>query len=106
MDGAFLFGQISEEESMRYSQLLLRTLREPPAEAETISHKLLVRGGFARQLTAGVYSVLPLGQRVLLKIAAIIREEMNAAGGQEVLLPVLQPLDLWETRPAQGLSRA
>lgn len=91
---------------MRYSQLFLRTLREPPSEAETVSHQLLVRGGFARQLTAGVYSVLPLGQRVLLKIAAIIREEMNAAGGQEVLLPVLQPLDLWQAQPEQGVSRA
>ncbi|HLV98978.1 MAG TPA: proline--tRNA ligase [Ktedonobacterales bacterium] len=91
---------------MRYSQLFLRTLREPPSEAETVSYQLLARGGFARQLTAGVYSVLPLGQRVLLKIAAIIREEMNAAGGQEVMLPVLQPLELWEAQPARGVSRA
>ena len=91
---------------MRYSQLLLRTLREPPSEAETISHQLLLRGGFVRQLTAGVYSILPLGQRVMLKIAAIIREEMDAAGGQEVTLPVLQPLDLWAAQPAQGVSRA
>ena len=91
---------------MRYSQALLRTLREPPAEAETASHQLLVRGGFVRQLTAGVYSLLPLGQRVMLKIANIIREEMNAAGGQEVSLPVLQPLDLWEMQPARGASRA
>lgn len=91
---------------MRYSQLLLRTLREPPAEAETISHQLLLRGGFVRQLTAGVYSLLPLGQRVMLKIANIIREEMNAAGGQEVSLPVLQPLDLWAMQPARGVSRA
>src|SRR6185437_14228710 len=91
---------------MRYSHLFLRTLREPPSEAETVSHQLLARGGFARQLTAGVYSVLPLGQRVLLKIAAIIREEMNAAGGQEVMLPVLQPLDLWEAQPVRGVSRA
>jgi prolyl-tRNA synthetase len=91
---------------MRYSQSLLRTLREPPAEAETISHQLLLRGGFIRQLTAGVYSLLPLGQRVMLKIATIIREEMNAAGGQEVSLPVLQPLDLWSLQPARGVSRA
>src|ERR1051326_985537 len=91
---------------MRYSQLFLRTLREPPTEAETINHQLLVRGGFVRQLTAGVYSVLRRGQRVLLKIAAILREEMNAAGGQEVMLPVLQPLELWEAQPAQGVSRA
>jgi len=91
---------------MRYSRLFLRTLREAPTEAETISHQLLVRSGFVRQLTAGVYSLLPLGQRVLVKIAAIIREEMNAAGGQEFTLPVLQPLDLWETQPARGISRA
>lgn len=92
---------------MRVSQLLLRTLREPPAEAETISHRLLVRGGFVRQLTAGVYSYLPLGQRVLLKIAQIIREEMNTAGGQEITMPVLQPLELWEVPPANGsISRA
>jgi prolyl-tRNA synthetase len=90
---------------MRYSQMLLRTLREPPSEAETMSHQLLLRGGFVRQVTAGVYSVLPLGQRVLLKIAAIIREEMDVAGGQEVTLPVLQPLELWSAQPARGMSR-
>src|SRR5579885_435513 len=91
---------------MRSSQLFLRTLREPPSDAETISHQLLVRAGFVRQLTAGVYSLLPLGQRVLLKIAAIVREEMNAAGGQEFTLPILQPLELWTTQPARGVSRA
>ncbi len=92
---------------MRVSQLFLRTLREAPTDAETISHRLLVRGGFVRQLTAGVYSYLPLGQRVLLKLAQIIREEMNAAGGQEITMPVLQPLELWEVRPANGgISRA
>jgi prolyl-tRNA synthetase len=95
------------EVNMRVSQLFLRTLREPPADAETISHRLLVRGGFVRQLTAGVYSYLPLGQRVLLKIAQVIREEMNAAGGQEITMPVLQPLELWEVPPATGgISRA
>src|SRR5579859_5293243 len=91
---------------MRYSHLFLRTLREPPSEAETASYQLLARGGFVRQLTAGVYSLLPLGQRVFLKIANIVREEMNAAGGQEFTLPVLQPLELWATQPAQGVSRA
>jgi prolyl-tRNA synthetase len=91
---------------MRYSQLFVRTLREAPAEAETVSYQLLARGGFVRQLTAGVYSVLPLGQRVLLKVANIIREEMNAAGGQEFTLPVLQPLELWTAQPAGGVSRA
>jgi len=91
---------------MRYSQLFLRTLHEPPSEAETISHQLLLRGGSIRQLTAGVYSLLPLGQRVMLKIASIIREEMDTAGGQEVSLPVLQPLDLWAMPPERGASRA
>ncbi len=91
---------------MRYSQLFLRTLREPPAETETVSHQLLLRGGFMRQLTAGIYSFLPLGQRVLLKIATIVREEMNAAGGQECTLPVLQPLELWTAQQQGGVSRA
>jgi prolyl-tRNA synthetase len=82
--------------------MLLRTLREPPAEAETVNHRLLVRAGFVRQLTAGVYSYLPLGQRVLYKLTQMIREEMSAAGGQEITMPVLQPLDLWEVPPASG----
>ena len=78
-----------------FKELFIPTLREDPAEAETRSHKLLVRGGYIRQLAAGIYSLLPLGQRSLLKIIAIVREEMNAIGGQEFLLPALHPADLW-----------
>ena len=69
---------------MRYSRLFIPTLKEAPAEAEAVSHKLMVRGGFVRQLAAGLYIYLPLGQRVMDKIDRIIREEMNAIGGQEV----------------------
>ena len=78
-----------------FKELFIPTLREDPAEADTRSHKLLLRGGYIRQLAAGIYSLLPLGQRSLLKIIAIVREEMNAIGGQEFLLPALHPADLW-----------
>ena len=80
---------------MRMSKLFGRTLREAPADAEIESHKLLVRAGCVRQVGAGLYSYLPLGWRVLQKVAAIVREEMDRVGGQEVLLPVLNPADLW-----------
>ncbi len=78
------------------SRLFGHTLREFPTEAETPSHALLLRGGFVDQLMAGVYSYLPLGNRVRLKIERVIREEMDRAGGQEVRLPTLQPIELWE----------
>jgi prolyl-tRNA synthetase len=81
---------------MRWSQSFIPTLREEPAGVEAISHKLLVRAGYIRQLTAGVYSLLPLAQRVRLKVMQIIREEMNLIGGQEFALSALQPLELWE----------
>jgi len=81
----------------RQSQLFIPTLREAPADAEAVSHKLLVRGGYIRQLSAGVWTFLPLGWRVHQKIVQIIREEMNAIGGQEMLMPVLTPAELWET---------
>ncbi|HJQ23252.1 MAG TPA: proline--tRNA ligase [Blastocatellia bacterium] len=81
---------------MRWSKLFVPTLREDPADAEVTSHRLLVRAGFIRQLTAGVYSLLPLGQRVRLKVMQIIREEMNAIGGQEFLLPALHPAEVWK----------
>ena len=81
---------------MRISKLFGRTLREVPAEADTVSHQLLVRTGMVNQLAAGVYSYLPLAWRVLKKIENIIREEMDKAGGQELSLPVLQPLELWQ----------
>ena len=81
---------------MRWSQLFIPTLRDDPADAEAISHKLLVRAGFVRQLMAGVYSLLPLGFRVCQKIEKITREEMNGIGAQEFLLPSIQPADLWK----------
>ena len=80
----------------RASQLFLPTLREDPADAEAVSHKLLVRGGFIRQVTAGVWSFLPLGWRVHENVVQVIREEMDAIGGQEMLCPVLTPFELWE----------
>ncbi|MFD0710319.1 proline--tRNA ligase [Paenibacillus sp. GCM10027626] len=81
---------------MRQQHLLIPTLREAPADAEAISHKLLLRGGFIRQLASGVYSFLPLGHKVLAKVQAIVREEMERAGVQEILLPSLQPAELWQ----------
>ncbi len=81
---------------MRWSQLLIPTLKESPAEAEILSHKLLLRAGLARKLTGGLYTFLPLGLRVLQKIQQIVREEMNRAGAQEVLMPALQPINIWE----------
>jgi prolyl-tRNA synthetase len=80
---------------MRWSQAFIPTLREPPADAEAISHKLLVRGGFIRQLAAGSYTILPLGQRVRLKVGAIIREEIDGIGGQEMVPPTLHPAEIW-----------
>jgi len=81
---------------MRWSQTYIPTLREDPAEAEITSHKLLVRGGFIRKLAAGVYIYLPMMHRVLSKISNIVREEMNAAGAQEITMPVLQPAEIWQ----------
>jgi prolyl-tRNA synthetase len=81
---------------MRMSRLLLRTLREAPADAEVASHRLLVRAGYIRRLASGVYTFLPLGQRVLRRLEEVVRQELDAAGCQEVLLPVLHPIELWE----------
>jgi prolyl-tRNA synthetase len=81
---------------MRWSNLFIPTLREDPADAEVSSHRLLVRAGYIRQLTAGVYSLLPLAQRVRLKVIQIIREEMNRIGGQEFLLPAIHPAEVWK----------
>jgi prolyl-tRNA synthetase len=81
---------------VRMSQLFLRTLRDDPADAEVDGHRLLVRGGYIRRVASGVYSWLPLGYRVVRKVAQIVREEMDAAGAQELWLPILQPLELWE----------
>ena len=81
---------------MRLSQMLLVTLREDPAEAEIPSHKLLLRAGYIRRIASGVYAYLPLMWRVLQKVSQIVREEMNAAGAQECLLPQMQPAELWQ----------
>ena len=81
---------------MRFSNLFGKTLKEIPSEADTLSHQLLLRSGMIQQVAAGVYSYLPLGWRVLRKIEQIIREEMDNAGGQELMLPTLQPFELWE----------
>ncbi|WP_223068078.1 proline--tRNA ligase [Paenibacillus caui] len=81
---------------MRQDKLLIPTLREAPGDAEANSHKLLVRGGYIRQLAAGVYTYLPLGWRVLKKASDIVREEMNRAGAQELLMPAMQPAELWQ----------
>jgi prolyl-tRNA synthetase len=86
----------------RASQLFLPTLREDPADAEAVSHKLLVRGGFVRQVGAGLWTYLPLGWRIHRKVEQIIREEMDAIGGQEFLCPLLTPIELWQ---ASGRDR-
>src|SRR4051812_15165532 len=80
----------------RASQLFLPTLREAPADAEAASHRLLVRGGFIRQVSAGVWTYLPLGWRVHQRVVRIVREEMDAIGAQEMLCPVLTPAELWQ----------
>jgi len=80
---------------MRYSQFLIPTLRENPAEAEVASHKLMLRSGMIRKLATGIYSTLPLGERVIQKTSQVVREEMNRAGAMEVTLPFVQPAELW-----------
>jgi prolyl-tRNA synthetase len=80
---------------MRTSQTLIPTLREDPGEAETVSHRLMLRAGMIRKVAAGIYTYLPLGLRVLRKIETIVREEMNRAGAQEVLMPIASPAELW-----------
>src|SRR5215212_1782701 len=82
--------------TMRWSRYFIPTLREDPADAEVVSHKLLLRAGLIRQLSAGIYSILPLGQRVAQKVMQILREEMNAVGGQEFFLPALHPAEIWQ----------
>src|SRR5277367_2098894 len=80
---------------MRLSQYFLPLLRENPAEAQIVSHRLMLRAGMIRQSSAGIYSWLPLGLRVLRKVEAIVREEQAAAGAQELLMPTVQPAELW-----------
>ncbi len=82
---------------MKMSKLFVQTLREFPNDAEAISHKLLIRAGFIKKLTNGIYSYLPLAQRVLTKISNIVREEMNASGAQELLMPFVQPAEIWQS---------
>src|SRR5690242_18947281 len=81
---------------MHWSNLFIPTLREVPAEAEVVSHQLLLRAGYIRQLSAGIYNYLLLAQRSLRKIQQIVREEMDAIGGQEMLLPALNPAEIWQ----------
>src|SRR2546422_11680922 len=81
---------------MRWTRSLIPTLREDPADAEAISHKLMVRAGLVRQLASGIYVYLPVGLRVIEKVNAIIREEMNRIGGQELTMPVLHPAEIWQ----------
>jgi len=81
---------------MKMSKMFFRTLREVPADAETASHKLLVRSGFIQQLGAGIYSLLPLAKRSMVKIENIMREEINQIGGQEILMPVVNPAEVWK----------
>ncbi len=88
---------------MRLSRSFGKTLREIPADADTISHQLLLKSGMINQLTAGVYSFLPLGRRVLVKIQDIIRDESNRAGGQEVIMPVLHPVEIWQKSGREAL---
>jgi prolyl-tRNA synthetase len=87
----------------RASQLFLPTLRDDPADAEAVSHKLLARGGFIRQLAAGLWTFMPLGWRVHRKVEQIIREELDAFGAQEILMPVLTPAELWEATGRIGI---
>src|SRR5690606_35415698 len=81
---------------MYWSHLLIPTLKEVPSDAEILSHQLLVRAGLVRKLAGGLYTFLPLGVRILRKVENIAREEMNRAGAQEVLMPALQPPEIWE----------
>ena len=80
---------------MRTSRFFLATLKEVPADAEIASHQLMLRAGLIRQVAAGIYNWLPLGHRVMRKVEAIVRQEMDAAGAQETLLPAVQPAELW-----------
>ena len=98
-NGLFLCATANQPRSgklMRQSKFLLPTMKEDPADADVASHRLMLRAGMIRQLASGLYSWLPLGLRVLRKIEAIIREELNASGAQEVLMPMVQPAELWQ----------
>jgi prolyl-tRNA synthetase len=81
---------------MHVSRFFLSTLKEAPAEAELASHRLMLRAGMIKRLSAGIYTWMPLGLRVLRKVEAVVREEMNRAGAVELLMPVVQPAELWQ----------
>ena len=81
---------------MRVSNFFLSTLKEAPAEAELVSHRLMLRAGLIRRLGSGIYSLMPMGLRVARKVEAIVREEMNRAGAVEMSMPVVQPAELWQ----------
>src|SRR5687768_16208929 len=82
--------------AMKASRYFVATLKEAPADAEVVSHKLMMRAGMIKRLSAGIYSYMPMGLRVIRKVEAIIREEMNRAGAVELLMPVVQPAELWQ----------
>jgi prolyl-tRNA synthetase len=88
---------------MRASQFFVSTLKEAPADAEVVSHQLMLRAGFIKRLSAGIYTYMPMGLRVIRKIETIVREEMNRAGAVELLMPVVQPAELWQE---SGASRS
>jgi prolyl-tRNA synthetase len=81
---------------MKASQFFIATLKEAPADAEVVSHQLMLRAGLIKRLAAGIYSYMPMGLRVIRKVEAIIREEMTRAGAIELLMPVVQPAELWQ----------
>ena len=81
---------------MKASQFFVSTLKEAPADAEIVSHKLMMRAGLIKRLGAGIYNYMPMGLRVIRKVEAVIREEMNRAGAVELLMPVVQPAELWQ----------
>src|SRR5688500_7603361 len=81
---------------MRWSKTLIPTLKEDPSDAEVISHKLLVRAGFIRQISRGIYDYFPLALKVIRKVEQIVREEMDRAGAQELLMPICCPAELWQ----------
>jgi len=81
---------------MKASQFLVSTFKEAPADAEVVSHKLMMRAGMIKKLGAGIYNYMPMGLRVIRKVEAIVREEMNRAGAVELTMPVVQPAELWQ----------
>ena len=81
---------------MRASQFFISTLRDAPADAEIVSHKLMLRAGMIKRLSSGIYTYMPMGLRVIRKVENIIREEMNRAGAVELLMPLVQPAELWQ----------